>query len=258
MTTKDIKDFLFEKTGVYDKNWKRISKNKTDNGYVRVFENKIDKTTIVTLESESGEFSVIELNEDTFKNSSSNSNGAAPNQIKKAKVLVRKFYEDGEVPKPDAVGFSDIPKVFRFSFMEDANPDHSGALENASNANDKSVVVTGFNVMMVAKDADFEDYSCQHIEDLIKSFLPGFMQETEESSFCIYSETQHIYDDERLDAIESGKIPNIRYDEFVATLEAQGFQYDKSSCMLANLGGSAGAKPLLIGSASEQSKRNSI
>ena len=61
-----------------------------------------------------------------------------------------------------------------------------------------------------------------------------------------HSKTQGIYDDERLKSIKDGSIPNVSYDRFVATLEASGFDYDASTCMLAKLGGSQGAEPLAV------------
>lgn len=239
MASQDIKEFLFEQTGVAAIQWKRLSKKKTPQGEVRIFENKAG-TQIETLESPNGLLSIV--GNDTATKQISPEVNALKNNLKKAKKLVSQYFEEDTVPEAKNPGYSSIPALFKFSFMEDANPDHSEHLEMAAQSGDKSVAVTGFNIFITSKE--FEEYSCVHLSGLLSSFLPKFLDETEESSFCIHSETQGIYDDERLHAIKEGTIPNIPYDRLVATMEASGFEYDTSTCMLASLGGSQAAKPL--------------
>jgi hypothetical protein len=239
MASQDIKDFLFEQTGVPAAQWKRLSKKKTPEGEVRMFENKAG-TQVETLESSDGLLSI--MGNDTATKQISPEVSELKNNLKKAKKLVSKYFEEDTVPEANNPGYSSIPALFKFSFMEDANPDHSEHLEMAAQAGDKSVAVTGFNIFITSKA--FQEYSCVHLSELLSSFLPTFLDETEESSFCIHSETQGIYDDERLDGIKNGSIPNIPYDRLIATMEAAGFEYDPSTCMLASLGGSQGAKPL--------------
>lgn len=52
------------------------------------------------------------------------------------------------------------------------------------------------------------------------------MYETEESSFTIHSEHSFICDDERLEKISNGSIPNIPYNQLVESLENIGFAYN--------------------------------
>lgn len=52
MATKDIKSFLFEKTNIAEKQWKRIYKKTLPNGdEVRIFQDKISGLTIETIET---------------------------------------------------------------------------------------------------------------------------------------------------------------------------------------------------------------
>ena len=59
MSTQDIKQFLFEKTGVVASNWKRISKSKNSNGdSVRIFEDKSNGNQVATIETQDGSISM--------------------------------------------------------------------------------------------------------------------------------------------------------------------------------------------------------
>ena len=225
MATQDIKDFLFEKTGVSQNNWKRTAKKSTPNGSIRVFENKLDNSEVWTLETKSGELSIVDKIE-IAKNPSSD-------MVKKAKVLVKNFYEKGTVLTMKQSGFEYIPRLFNFSFSDDSNIDHDLTIPTATGK--VNTPVTGFNVFFSVKDEEFEDYACEHISPLIINFIPNFMQETEESVFTIHSEHSFIYGDERLEKIANGSIPNISYNQLIESLEKMGFRYNHENCMLASL-----------------------
>ena len=181
MASQDIKDFLFDKTGVAVLKWKRLSKTKTPQGEVRIFENKQNGTQIQTLESPSGVLSILETGKELFIKQV-NDTGS---NLKKAKALVLKYLQEGTEPDEKKAGYALISSLFKFSFMQDANPDHSEHLEMAAAAGNPSVAVTGFNIFITPKTGVFEDYSFDHLEPLLCSFLPDFLEETEESSFCI-------------------------------------------------------------------------
>lgn len=240
MATKDIKSFLFEKTNIAEKQWKRISKKTLPNGdEVRIFQDKISGLIIETIETTQGDISIQNkspLDESLIKGDISSNEGSNV-----ALSIIKKHYEYQSIEQDiETAEYQLIPSFFKFCFLEDSNPDHQTALIEGAKTLNRQLPVTGFNLFF---RPTFRDTSCIHLEPLLKPFLPSFLEEIEESCFAIYSETMGIYDDERLEQIEQGVIPNIPYDRLIATLEQKGFTYDIKHCLLSPLGGSKKAKP---------------
>jgi hypothetical protein len=169
----------------------------------------------------------------------------APNDKKALKIIKKFLNSDGdEELSEDDLANEDIPKHFKFCFLEDANVDHPTAIEEAANALDPKVAVTGFNIFFNTKFDS--DCGANHLGPLLDSFLPDFLRETEEWSFAVHPEFMSIYDEERIDGIKNGSIPHVPYDSLVATLEKAGFTYEIENCMLGKLGGSQCAQPLEV------------
>jgi hypothetical protein len=240
MATEDIKDFLFQQTGIPQSQWKRLSKQKSFDGEVRVFQAKSNGMTLETFEDKDGVISILDDSNDKIKVTGTQIDVSAVNN-KKAQALIKKYYLNGTVPDEDKPGFAQIPNNFKFCFLEDSNPDHSETLEEAAKAGDRQVAVTGFTVFFSPTFHASEDTN--HLGPLLEPFLPYFLTEVEEMAFAVHAETVHTYDEERIEGLKDGTIPSIPYDRLIATLEKAGFTYEAKKCMLASLGGSQGAAP---------------
>ena len=249
MSSQDIKQFLFEQTGIAENQWKRLSKHKNAEGLeVRVFQAR--GTTVHTVENKDGTISIIDnpasdkanyFASESNNSSEINKNSESNKDNKKALSLIKKYYKEEVEPDEDKPGFSLIPQHFSFCFLEDSNEDHSEAIIEAAQAGNAQVAVTGFNLFFMPTFKSPEEVI--HLERLLQPFLPEFMGEVQEATFCVCPDTMATYDEERLRAIKDGSIPSISYARLVATLEKAGFTYDKANCMLAPLGGSQGAMP---------------
>jgi len=228
MATENVKDYLYEQTGIAQSQWKRISKSKNQDGSEnRIFQDKSSGRTIQTVETKDGTISIIENNDEVEKNNK-------PVVDSKAVIkLIKKVLEQEKELTGKEPGYNEIPKYFDFCFLEDANPDHSEAMEDAANSLDPKVAVTSFNIFFTPK---FKTESgCMHLSEVLQPFLPDFLGETEEQSFTVHPKTMNIYDNKRIDGIKNGTIPYIPYDVLVATLEQAGFNYNIKNCMLGKL-----------------------
>lgn len=237
MATENVKDYLFEQTGIAQSQWKRISKSKNQDGSEnRIFQDKSSGRTIQTVEAKDGIISIVENNNEVEKNNK-------PIIDSKAVIkLIKKVLEQEKELTGKELGYNEIPKYFNFCFLEDANPDHSEAMKDAANSLDPKIAVTSFNIFFTPKFKN--ESSCMHLSQVLQSFLPDFLRETEEQSFAVHPKTMSIYDEDRLNGLKNGNIPYIPYDALVATLEKAGFTYDIKDCMLGKLGGSQGAEAL--------------
>lgn len=243
MATENVKDYLFEQTGIAQSQWKRLSKNKnTDGSETRIFQDKSSGKTFETIEFKDGNISIKESAEITTLKQSKN---ASSDDRKALKIIKKYFNDDDDVElTEEELQCKGIPKHFKFCFLEDSNVDHPTEIEAAADALDPTVTVAGFNIFFMPT-FDIE-YSSNHLAPLISNFLPEFLGETEECAFTVHPEVQHMYDDERIEEIKNGTFPNIPYDRLIATLENAGFTYYSKKCMLAKLGGSQGAKPFEV------------
>jgi hypothetical protein len=230
MATKDIKEYLFEQTGISQSNWKRLLKRKGEHGaQIRLFEDKDSGKIIQTIEELDGTISIEEVKPEELHTKLS----VSATDTKKAQKLVQNYIEEGIVPNKTQAGFSAIPSCFNFSFY--GNVDHD--LDEVAQEENPEASVAGFAVFFSLKDN--EEGMCEHFTDLLSSFLPSYMEEMEECSFVIHPEIMNIYDDERIQALAAGTIPHLPYHAFIALLEDKGFTYDTGLCPLACLGGSA-------------------
>lgn len=207
----DIKDFLAEQTGIPAKNWKRLSKAKGTGGEtIREFEARSAGALATVVEAADGTLSIPRSNLASLSSQGS--------------------------PKTAAAGWS-------FCFLEDANPDHSGEMEDLLVHGTADSAVTGFCIFFSDGSGD-----CCHATDAIGSLLPEWLGEVEEGSFAVHPEHFCVYDEERLEALASGEIPTVTYADAVRSLVDAGFTYDAENCMLAPLAGRSSPKGAVNGS----------
>jgi len=206
ITTNDCKLFLSDlykdKNG---ENWKRIRKFKDENGYICRDFKHLDGE-LVTLIEKNSQLSVLLLHNSL--NPSINKKEPIPtvaldrkntpftlfdeSQQKLAKRLVNAFVKPKDEPiEPDSSskGFSAIPNLMTFSFLEDANCDeHEYLTEIAStmqfDAPMKDIIV--FFAPSTVKSL------CHHISPLVEPFLSIPLEEVEEMSFRLNSENSNL------------------------------------------------------------------
>jgi hypothetical protein len=240
MATENVKDYLFEQTGIAQSQWKRVSKNKnTDGSETRIFQDKSSGKMFETVEAKDGNISMKEALDIPLQKQVEDK---SPDDKKALKIVKKYLNNEGDVEfTEDELNCKSIPKYFKFCFLEDANVDHSGEMEQVAQALDPNVTVAGFNIFFIPTVEC--DYGSNHLGPLIRNFLPRFLGETEECTFTIHPEVHHVYDDERIEEIKNGTFPNVPYNRLVATLENAGFTYYKKKCMLAKLSCGPGTKP---------------
>lgn len=219
MATEDVKAYLEETLGVPEKQWKRVRKQTLADGTeVRVFRNKQNGNEIETHEMPNGE---IRIHKNIV---------VANNPI--TIDAIQRFYCHESV---DVSVYPDLASHFTFCFSSDANPDHDMEMEEMAEALElgediDTVYVTGFNLLIVPQ---CEVASlCTHIGDLIGHLLPSYLDEVEESTFCIHSASSMIYSYERRTALEEGTIPRVTYQDLIHAMESAGFVYDSNRCLL--------------------------
>jgi hypothetical protein len=223
MATDNVKDYLFEQTGIAQSNWKRISKKKNSDGSeTRIFEDKSSGKILETIEFKNGVISIEESSNESLKKTSDT------NETLK---IIKKYYKSEGCSEVNNK-YRDIPTYFKFCFLEDANVDQPTAIEEAAKALDPNVTVAGFNLFFMPT---FKSTESIHLGPLLKPFLPSFLGETEECTFTIHPEVMHVYDDDRIEQIQNGTFPNVPYNLLIDTLESLGFVYYKQKCMLASL-----------------------
>lgn len=231
MATENVKNHLFEQTGIAQSQWKRLSKNKNTNGSeTRIFQDKSSGKTFETIEFKDGSISIVEKNVEAITPSNKEGNS---NNSEVVIDLINKVLSQGKKLTGEEPGYNQIPKYFDFCFLEHANVDHTEALEDAANSLDPKVAVTSFNIFFIPKFPTRS--SCMHLSRVLAPFLPNCLGETEEQSFTVNPATMNIYDDERIEGIKNGSIPYIPYDDLVATLKTTGFIYNRKKCMLGKL-----------------------
>lgn len=234
ITTEDCKQFILENctkenmiTHIDD--WKRIKKYKNEEGLVeRQFQHP--QHGILTLVEKNGALEVVNSEEKDNKHILPFKKFSAQ-ELKEAKQLVEDYYENDTVPVASQPGYLAIPNMYSFCFLEDSNIDLPEVIEDINKGKDVHGLVTGLNVFFVNHYSS--DYNCIHCENILKDFLPEFLEETEEANFSIYSEYSMVYGEDRKDV--ENTMPQIKLLEFIQDMTQRGFHYDKSQCAFGNL-----------------------
>lgn len=197
ITTDDCKKFLLNTfNDSTEKQWKRISKTKNNNGlWLRTFTNSEKNITCTLLENNEYLSLVNHFNS---------------NDLKSTQQLIDQFFEDYQPPNPNQPGYTLIPQMFSFAFLEDANCDCED-INKYKKTNDPQIDVNNLSIFFI------HERCTHHISPLISDFIPSFMTEDEESTFFIQ---------------DKNKVP---LNQILNFLQEKGFTYKKNKCIFSHL-----------------------
>lgn len=130
-----------------------------------------------------------------------------------------------------SAGYDAMPSLFEFYFVDDADEQYD-VIKAINKAKDSNSIVAGLKVFITTRH---RFYGCNHLSWAIKSFLPKFFEETEESTFAIYEKWSYVYDADRQAAVDNGTIAQVGLMEVMRDLSGRGFRYAPKHCVFSKL-----------------------